>query len=549
MYKKAKNYAIKNKYWVIGLILVIIGGLYYTYTKMSDTSTETKYVFSEAKKGILVSSVSGSGQVNPVNEIELKPKASGDIIYLNAIAGTKVKKGQIVAKLDTTDVSTNVRDANANLENAKISYAKYVSQNSDDKLNYNLTKAYDTGYSNVTDALADIPTLLNNLEDLKNKEVLSESTARITGGSKALDLRNKAESKYYQTETSVKALTKTYSGLDRKSSNDLINQSIAEAYKTSKLMSDLIKLEKDYVDYMYEESGRSAVYSQLQTSLSTYQTTINSHLNSLLSSVTSIDDATSAFGDTALGAKSSSLSVVEKQNALKDAQNKYEDYIVRAPFDGLIASSDVSVGDSASQSTVIAKLITEKKVAEISLNEVDVAQVKIGQKATLTFDAISNLTISGTVAEVDLVGTVSQGVVTYKVKVAFDVDDERVKPGMTANASIITNQKNDVLLVSNSAVKKQNGNSYVEVSADSTLLINTASTTKGILLPQGTTKKMVEVGLSNDEYTEIVSGLSEGDKIITRTISSSSSSNSSKTTTSSSNKGTNQVRMPGVPGL
>ena len=98
-------------------------------------------------------------------------------------------------------------------------------------------------------------------------------------------------------------------------------------------------------------------------------------------------------------------------------------------------------------------LITKQKIAEISLNEVDAAKVKVGQKVTLTFDAIDGLSITGEVSEIDALGTVSQGVVTYGVKIAFDTQDERVKSGMSVSAAIITDVKQNVLLVPNAAVK------------------------------------------------------------------------------------------------
>src|SRR6185437_11334418 len=89
--------------------------------------------------------------------------------------------------------------------------------------------------------------------------------------------------------------------------------------------------------------------------------------------------------------------------------------------------------------------------------------VKAGQKAELTFDAIEGLTLSGTVAEVDSVGTVSQGVVTYDVKISFDKQDPRVRPGMTVDAAITADSKENALIVPSSAVETAAGRSFVEV--------------------------------------------------------------------------------------
>ena len=149
----------------------------------------------------------------------------------------------------------------------------------------------------------------------------------------------------------------------------------------------------------------------------------------------------------------------------------------------------------------------------------------MGNKATLTFDAIDGLNITGQVAEIDAIGAVTQGVVTYNVKIVFDTQDERVKSGMSANATIITDVKTDVLMVSNAAVKTDNNSgSYVQT-------LDSAGKPQN--LP-------VVVGLANDTDTEITSGLNEGDKVITQTI------NSGAANTTAGQSG--GLRIPGITG-
>jgi multidrug efflux pump subunit AcrA (membrane-fusion protein) len=154
------------------------------------------------------------------------------------------------------------------------------------------------------------------------------------------------------------------------------------------------------------------------------------------------------------------------------------------------------------------------QMAEISLNEVDVAKVAIGQKVTLTFDAIEGLSLTGVVSEIDTIGTVTQGVVTYNVKIAFDTQDERVKGGMSVNASIITNVKADTLVVPNSAVKTQGTGHYVEIFDPP---IATTSGNQGTVSKVAPHKVQVEIGLANDTSTEITSGLKEGEQVVTKT--------------------------------
>jgi HlyD family secretion protein len=189
---------------------------------------------------------------------------------------------------------------------------------------------------------------------------------------------------------------------------------------------------------------------------------------------------------------------------------------VPAPFSGTIASVPVQKGDNVSSGTTVATIITSQQVATISLNEVDIAKIQLGQKATLTFDAVADLKITGKVAQIDSIGTVSQGVVNYNVKISFDTTDERIKPGMSVSAAIITNIKQDVLIAPNSAVKNQNGSAYVEMF-DNALPAPLAGVQGS---PSATPPRQqdVTVGISNDTSTEIISGIKEGDEIVTKTI-------------------------------
>ncbi|MEK7094002.1 MAG: HlyD family efflux transporter periplasmic adaptor subunit, partial [Patescibacteria group bacterium] len=154
-----------------------------------------------------------------------------------------------------------------------------------------------------------------------------------------------------------------------------------------------------------------------------------------------------------------------------------------------------------------------QQFAEISLNEVDAAKIKVGQKATLTFDAIEDLSIAGQVAEVDAIGTVSQGVVTYNVKVAFDTQDDRVKGGMTANAAVIIDMKTNILSVPSAAVKTQGEQTYVQILEGTTGEKNN----QGVTSKNTPSQQIVETGISNDTLVEIVSGLHEGDQVVVRT--------------------------------
>jgi len=171
----------------------------------------------------------------------------------------------------------------------------------------------------------------------------------------------------------------------------------------------------------------------------------------------------------------------------------------------------------------------------VTLNEVDAAKVKTGQKAVVTLDAIPDLEITGKVSSVDTLGTVSQGVVSYTIEIVFDSQDERIKPGMSVSASIITDVKTDVLMVPNAALKSANNLSYVLVPSAADLKNLPANSAAGVVLVQTPSQQTVEIGLTNDEYTEITSGLKQGETVVVGTTG--SQTNSTRTQTQQNFRG------------
>lgn len=224
--------------------------------------------------------------------------------------------------------------------------------------------------------------------------------------------------------------------------------------------------------------------------------------------------------------------------SLADYQTKVADAAERkvaAPISGTVQEVNIKNGDDLSKIStsnnekqspiIIGDMVTLK--ASVAVNEVDIANVSIGQKAMMTFDAMDGLTVSGKVEKIDALGTETQGVVTYDVTIAFDTLDAKIKPQMSVTASIISDVKQDVVIVPSSAVKSESGSSYVEVMAGDSPV-----------------KRTVTTGASNNTETEITSGVNAGDKVVTQTI-----DPTTATTKSSSSGGNNaNIRIPGITG-
>lgn len=205
---------------------------------------------------------------------------------------------------------------------------------------------------------------------------------------------------------------------------------------------------------------------------------------------------------------------------------------VTAPISGTVNEINVKNGDDlgkvASGSTrqfpvIIGDLGTLKAVVEV--NEVDIPNVSVGQKVALTFDALEDLNATGRVEKINALGTVSQGIVTYGVTIGIDTLDTRIKPQMSVSASIITDVKQNVVTVPNSAIKSERNTTYVEVLKDKQ--------------PE---RREVEIGVANATDTEIISGVQIGESVVTQTI-----DRSAAATAASSNQG-GGFRIPGLGG-
>ncbi|MCM2338976.1 MAG: efflux RND transporter periplasmic adaptor subunit [Burkholderiales bacterium] len=538
---KIKLYIFSHKkISILTLIILLVLG-YWIYGKIINTDGETQYTMTTVQKGTIISSVSASGQIESSNQIDLKANVSDTITYVAVKAGDKVKRGAVLFSVDNKDAQKSVRDAQISLESAKISLNKLKAQLSEENMNADLAKAYDDGFNNVSNVFLDLPEIMTGLNSMFFKSTISPSSGQWNidwyEGKVATEDRDKVgEYKADLTNSYNKVLLvydknyENYKLISRTSDKKDIEALILETYETVKLISDVTKKANNYLDFINDSMQENdfdipSIISTHKNTLSTYTSKTNNHLLNLLSIKTSIKDYKDAFYNSDLDIQSSELSLKQKENSLQDAKDKLSDYYVTAPFDGTIASVIGKIGDTASGS--LGSIITNQKIATLSMNEVDVAKIKLGQKATITFDAIEDLSMTGTIAEIDTVGTVSQGVVSYSVKIAFDTNDEQIKPGMSVSASIITDSKTDVLYIPSSAIKTNSDTKYV-------LMFSTQSETPNQIT--------IETGISDDINTEIISGLKEGDQIVLKTTISSSAT---KTTQGSSLLGGTNIKGVG----
>lgn len=225
----------------------------------------------------------------------------------------------------------------------------------------------------------------------------------------------------------------------------------------------------------------------------------------------------------------------QAQAALSNASLAYQatqDSIVTAPISGTVVNIGVQPGDQivASSGNLSTELTSNSSSSsnnpvleignfgspyiKVSASEVDIPTIHAGQKATITLSAFPNETFAGKIEQVDTVGTISSGVVSYTVFVRFIAPPSTVQPGMSATVTIETARHDNVLSVPSSAV---------QTSSSGTTVVRILQNGQIISVP-------VTTGIASDTDTEITSGLSEGQTVITNIVLPSNASSTSSTT-------------------
>lgn len=235
-------------------------------------------------------------------------------------------------------------------------------------------------------------------------------------------------------------------------------------------------------------------------------------------------------------------SIKQSQASLESARLSYQmaSSTVYAPISGTVSAISLFPGmilnptsDSANSTNASNKIAIVKTGATpaitVNLTEIDVPKVKVGHKATVTFDALPDKTFSGKIIAIDTAGSISSGVANYPVTIQLDSGTEDILSNMSANVSIITSFKDNVVYVPVAAVKTQNEESTVSIMESDSPKVTAVTT-----------------GIQSTTYVEIVSGISEGDDVVTSVVNSATGTSSTRSTSSPFSGlggGSGQVRM------
>lgn len=557
--------ALAHKFWATVVALVALWGGYTAYAKLTAPSSVTRYVTTAVATGTVVSSVTETGQVSASQQITLSPQASGEVVGVYVKPGDHVYAGQVVAQLDATTALQSLQSAKLALQNAELSYQQttasstlalnlVVAKNNVTNAQIALQKAHDDAYASVASIYSDLGTVVTGLDSaLYDSNVAGRSNQQnvdayadlVSAHDTSIGIyKNSAETSYTAAYDAYQSGLAAYKATNNAITSDDLIALAQSTYTTVQAVADSVRNAHDFFDrvssdYSLYNLGTSSTLTGLLSSTNTYTATISNDLGNALSSQSSLISAEQALaqaentlqsteaGSNALTVQQAALSLQQARDAVTNAQTTVANYTVTAPFAGTIAAVGVQTYDQAGSGTAVATLVTSQKTASISVNEVDASKIKVGQKATLTFDALPDVSIAGTVASIDSVGTVSQGVVSYNVVVGFDTPNESVMPGMSVTADIITATQTGLVVPAN-AIKAAGTASYVEVFDPPLSGSESASGAPSAIAPKRVT---VTTGLTDDTNTIITSGITAGTQVVTQTIAGTTAT--TKTTTPS----------------
>jgi HlyD family secretion protein len=489
--------------------MAVFGYLRFSSPQVSAAEAPTTAI---VQRGSLSASVAGAGNIQAHQAADLSFGQSGAVKAINVAVGDRVAAGDVLAELDTADLELSLRSAEVGLKNAQDTLAQTQDPNT----------AQDISSARAT--LASAQAAYDKVVAGASKSELAAAKAAVTGAQAAYDAAVKsAGTSDSDLVSAAAALEKA--GITLQSAQSDYDKVAwrGDAAATSQAQT----LQSATIDYDAAKSAYQALAATSESDASSKVASAAASLQSARASLANLQDQVTASDVAAAkatltqaqnnldellagpdanaldiaknGVETAQIAVDQARLALRQAQ-------IVAPFDGVVTAIDAVVGQTASGAALTIADLDNLEIV-VDMSEVDVNQLQAGQPVEITLDALADVTLQGAVTQIAPAGTLSSGVVNYPVTVALVGAAGGVKTGMTANLSIIVDQRDNVLTVPNRAVRTVNKQKVV------TLLVNGEQV-----------QTPVETGLSSDSATEIVNGVNEGDVVVLNSTTTATSS-------------------------
>ncbi|MDE3089369.1 MAG: efflux RND transporter periplasmic adaptor subunit [Chloroflexota bacterium] len=353
--------------------------------------------------------------------------------------------------------------------------------------------------------------VLASLDTRASEFQLAQSEASLTAAQAKLDqLKNPSPADVTAAQASVASAEAALAQLQKPTQNDLtIAKSDLDkaAAALSRAQSDYDRIggvSNPFIGMTPQALTLQQAASDYQKALALFNAKINPNDSQLKQAQSALEQARAQLTrltNPAPGDLQSAQAGVDQARAARDlSKARLDDAIIHAPYDGIVTHVDYDLGSFVPAGRALLGVAdTSKLLVKLNIDETDIARVQVGEEVTIGLDAYPDVTINARVTDVAASATTIQGVVNYVVTVTLDPGAVPLKMGMTANANIVVARKDDVLLVPNQAVRAANNKHWVTVQTS----------------PGKTEEVEVKIGLANDQETEVVSGLTEGQPVVT----------------------------------
>jgi len=555
--KKKSWFKRRKKLIIFSIIgILVIGGIAGAVIGSKKTPEYTTML---VERGTLKQSVDATGKIESAETIDLNFKTTGRLKNIYIKAGDNVTAEQKLAELEAGALSSKVADAQARVNQAQADYDEtlagasaedvIVSENTVEQKNQtllaeknslnNLKLKRDTELQNLKETAI---TILNNevltaegaMEEINN--TLNDPDAQATLSVTNTGALTIAETNQITADNSVIDSKSNINLISIYSSDNDILDALDDLKNTLNLVATNLSNTLDVLSATITNTDLTeAELDALKTSIKAKQTSTNTAKTSIQTAkanwtnkIRTYEDSITAAEDDVKSAQAALDTSVAQLNLKKSPPRQFEidaskakvdqaraalslalanlnDTIITAPVDGTITKKNYNIGEQSSLATPVLEMIGESSFQiEVDIPESDIAKLQVGQETEITLDAYTDEQIfPGTITFIDPAETIISEVVYYKVKVDFRKNNIVIKSGMTANVVIYTDQKDNVLFVPARAVRSQNGNKYVEI----------------ITSRQGkkveTEERTITTGMRGDEGIEIISGLRQGDEVVT----------------------------------
>ena len=507
-----------KKFAVAGVALVVAAGVGWQMLSpgQSSAAAATSYTTAEVTRMDVSSSITGSGTLEAADSYSVTTLIEGSILTADFEEGDEVEEGTILYTIDSSDASNSLEQAEISLNQAQRSYNNQLESQED----LTITAPVAGQVYSIDVEVGDDVTAGETVATIRDSQTMSLEVSFPADDASSFYVGQSATVTLDSTFETLTGTISKISGTDTVLTGNVIVRTVTIDVSNPGGLST-------------EQTASAAVGTATSTASGTFtykeEETVTAEVSGEVSSIRVSEGDQVSSGQTLIVLTSDDLddSLQSASESLRNAEisleNQYEnldDYTITSPIKGTIVDKNYNAGETTEANPVLCTIYDLSYLTmTLSVDELDIASIEVGQSVSIVADAVEDTTYTGTVTKVSVAGTSSGSATTYPVTIRIDETDGLL-PGMSVDATIELASAEDVLAIPSAALNRED---TVLVTADSpsaangTLVESTAEDGEDYYSVEVTT------GVSGDDYLEIVSGLQEGDTVAYIPTSSSSS--------------------------